>query len=198
MPDHYKALTVYSLPPAATFLRPHQEMLKQVSPDHPALDVMTDLTQVSTLTVDPNVSMEDALQKMIHGGVRLLFVVSSTQAILGVITARDIEGERPIQFIHRTRVRHQEILVRDIMTPADELDVLRLEDVEKSRVGDIVATLKRVGRQHALVMEPSRVGGAKAVRGIFSLTQIGRQLGVVIEPHEVMSTFARIEAVLGS
>jgi len=84
------------------------------------------------------------------------------------------------------------------MTHADDLDVLHLEDVEKARVGDIVVTLKRLGRQHALVMEPSRVSGAKAVRGIFSLTQIGRQLDVVIEPHEVMSTFARIEAVLGS
>lgn len=196
MPNPYKALTIYPLPPAATFLRPHQEMLKQVSLDHPALDVMTDLTQVSTLTVDPNVSMDDALQKMIHGGVRLLFVVSATQAILGVITARDIEGEKPIQFIHRTRVRRQDVLVRDVMTAADELDVLRMEDVEKARVGDVVATLKGVGRQHALVAEQSRASGTQAIRGIFSLTQIGRQLGVVIETHEVMRTFARIEALL--
>ena len=39
------------------------------------------------------------------------------------------------------------------MTPAGFLETIELTDVLQARVGDIVETLKRSGRQHALVIE---------------------------------------------
>jgi CBS domain containing-hemolysin-like protein len=167
-----------------------------VTLNHPAIDVMTDLTQVTTITIEANVTLEDALQKMIHSGVRLLLVTNPQNIVLGVITAKDIQGEKPMKFINRVGVRHQDVLVRDIMTPAEQLDVLRLEEVTRAQVGDIVATLKRVGRQHALVLETQKSGTPCAIRGIFSTTQISRQLGIPLDTLELATTFAEIQEVL--
>jgi hypothetical protein len=113
-----------------------------------------------------------------------------------VITSRDIEGEKPLRFQHEAGVGRSEVLVRDIMTPRDRLDVLQLDDVQRARVGDVVATLRHLGRQHALVVE--RDGARQRVRGLFSTTRIGRQLGTVLEVGETAHTFAEIGAALRS
>jgi hypothetical protein len=67
----------------------------------------------------------------------------------------------------------------------------------------VLETLRRGGRQHALVVEESATAGAPAlrramVRGIFSVSQLARQLGLLLpQAGEVARTFAEIEAALG-
>ena len=39
------------------------------------------------------------------------------------------------------------------MTPARQVEVLALADVEGARVGHVLETLRRGGRQHALVVD---------------------------------------------
>jgi len=74
------------------------------------------------------------------------------------------------------KVAHCEVLVRDVMTPAERLEAVRLETSCPRRSGNVVATLARSGRQHTLVVELNASGAT--VRGIFSLTQIARELGI--------------------
>jgi hypothetical protein len=132
--------------------------------------------------------------------VRALFVVDDQAAVLGIITSTDAMGERPVQIAQQRGIRHNEVLVREVMTRADELEAMTVEDVLRARVGDIVATLKRAGRRHALVVEPGPAEGgtpAYTVRGIFSVSQIARLLGLPPEPgHDVARTFAEIEAAI--
>ena len=80
------------------------------------------------------------------------------------------------------------------MTPRDELEALSLADVAESSVGDIIETLKRTGRQHALVVE--RTSEGRAICGIFSARQIGRQLGMQLNTAGIAYTFAELEAAL--
>ena len=89
-----------------------------------------------------------------------------------------------------------DLQVRDIMTPADEIEVIPLDDVLHARVGDIVMTLKHSHRQHALVVEEVAISGNFVIRGIFSATQIARQLGIALQQHELFQTFAEIERVI--
>jgi hypothetical protein len=108
-------------------------------------------------------------------------------------------SEKPVQFTHQRGIRHDEVMVRDIMTPADRLEAMEFEDVLKARVGDVIATLKLSGRQHALAIEhgPAAVG-ARSIRGMFSLTQIARQLGLPPQAvHDIRRTFVEIEAAMG-
>jgi len=126
--------------------------------------------------------------------------VEAAGIVLGIITSTDVLGERPIQLAHERGARHDEVLVRDVMTPAERLEAMELEDVLRARVGDVIASLRLSGRQHALVIESMQAQpSTRVVRGIFSLTQIARQLGLPPQPaHNIARTFSEIEAAIGA
>ena len=126
---------------------------------------------------------------------RVVNVLGADRRIVGVITATDVLGEKPMTIVAQRGIRRDELLVRDVMTPQERLQALELADVRVARVGHIVATLKSLGRQHALVVQRDAAGRHK-LRGLFSSTQIARQLGVIIPTSETASTFAEIEAQL--
>ena len=167
----------------------------RVKLDSSALDSMTDLRLVTTVTIRADVTIDSANERMKKRGVRLLLVVDESRHVEGVITAADVLGERPMQVVHSRGVHREEVLVRDVMTPHSELHVLQMEDVRVAKVGHVVATLKAAGRQHAIVVDRDEQG-RQMVRGIFSASQIARQLGVVIQTTEVARTFAEIESML--
>ena len=73
--------------------------------------------------------------------------------------------------------------------------MLKIEDVQKAQVGQIVASLKKSRRQHVLVAAEG-ADGKQAVCGLFSITQIARQLGAQVQSFELAHTFAEIEAVI--
>lgn len=160
-----------------------------------AMEVMTDLRYTHAAVTDTGTPMEAANAYMIQRGVRLLLVLDEDKNLCGIITATDILGEKPLRFIQERRVKHNEILVADIMTPLDRLEGVTIEEVQRARVGDIMTSLQDSGRQHELVIE-SDEGGKPVVCGIFSLTQIEKQLGMTIPSLEVARTFTEIEAAL--
>ena len=188
----YEPLPIRELGADAGFRRPTQTAAARVTPESPALDVMTDLTRVAPATIRPRAPLSGANQFMITRGVRLLLVVDEHDLILGVITATDILGERPMQAATARGLRRDDLLVADVMTPAAEVEVLALAEVEASRVGHVLETLRRLGRQHALVAD-----AANMVCGIFSISQIARQLGVSVPTGgSVARTFSEIESAL--
>src|ERR1043166_330214 len=192
---NFTTLPTRLLPSGAGFSEPGQALPERVQVSDPAVLVMTDLKNVSAVLIRPTDSIDEANSRMKQRGVRLLLVVDGGRKVVGLITATDILGEKPMQFGQESGVRNQAILVRDIMTPQDLLEVLNLEDVLAAKVGHIVATLKKAGRQHAVVAETGPAG-QQSVRGLFSASQIARQLGVAIQTTEVATTFAEIEAML--
>jgi len=196
MATQYIPLSMCPLSGPTGLFQPQQDLPEKVELDSPAILTMTDLRQVSAQTVEPNLSIDEALTRMKEGGVRLLFVTNPQAEVLGLITSTDIQGEKPLQFLKETHVRHEEILVRDIMTWSEQMEVMLLEDAMKARVGDIVETLRRCGRRHALVTAREPRTRGLSIRGMFSVTQISRQLGIAIETVEVATTFAELEAAL--
>lgn len=158
----------------------------------PATDVMTDLRHTPAFTIDPDASADTALQKMMHAGVRLLLVVEAG-AVVGLITARDLMGEKPIRAAAERQIPRDAVTVAMCMVPQPQIEVLDYDEVLRSTVEEIVLTLRHSGRQHALVLETD---GGPRVRGIFSATRIGRQLGVDVTPGEIAHTFAEIEKLL--
>ena len=193
MERQFDALPIRELGAGAGFRRPRQNEAARVTPDSPALQVMTDLVRVSPATIRPQAPLAGANQFMITRGVRLLLVVDEEhEKVLGVISAADVLGERALQVAVGRGLRRDELTVADVMTPAAQVEVLALADVERSRVGHVLETLRRAGRHHALVLDAERM-----VRGIFSISQIARQLGVGVPPGgEVARTFSEIEAAL--
>ncbi len=192
----YSALATSPLQKGATFNKPRQELPERVGLENPASAVMTDFKVVTAYTIFPLETIEAARAKMIHRGVRMLLVVDDLNGILGLITASDLTSEKPMQVVQTQGIRHADVMVKDIMTPRERLEVLCMEDVRKARVGDIVHTLKTQGRQHALVVDRGEDRG-QVLRGMFSASQISRQLGATLETAGVAHTFAELGAELG-
>jgi CBS domain-containing protein len=191
MTSTYHVLPVVPMQKGATFVTPKQLVAETVGMDQPALLVMTDFATVTALTILPLESIEVARARMIHHGVRSLLVSDDQHHILGVITANDLSGERPMHIIRTQGIRHADVLVKDIMTPREHLEVICMADLQKAKVGDIVTTLQTQGRQHALVVERG-ADQSQVLRGLFSASQIGRQLGTSIQTVPVARTFAEL------
>lgn len=196
MKREYHPLSAHPLHIGARYHQPGEDP-ERVRIGSPALAVMTDLRQIPAATIDLEAPLDAANRFMIRRGVRLLLVTDDERQVLGLITANDILGEKPVQFALERGIKRQEIRVHDIMTPRERLEVLLHADLVHAEVGHVVATLKHAGRQHALVTDLGEEGKVQAVRGIFSASQIARQLGVAIQTTEVAQTFAEIGAALG-
>jgi CBS-domain-containing membrane protein len=189
----FSALPVLPNIGAIRVCRP-EEGFAGVTLDSPALLVMTDLERVVPAVISPQDSMHQAHALMMRRGVRMLLALEQ-EKLVGIITANDILGEKPVAAAQDRRVRHGELLVADIMTPAERLEAFELRVVQVSRVGHVVASLQHAGRHHALVVQPGH-DGAREVRGLFSLSQIARQLGMPLHLPAAAQSFAEIEAAL--
>lgn len=197
MITEYSALASKPLKTGSSYVRPSQELRQRVKLGDTATDAMTDLSKTSVISVRAATTMNKANAKMIKYGVRSLLVLDEEEQVAGIITANDVLGERPMRFLQQMGGTHADILVNDIMTPQSELEVLDIEEVKKAKIGSIVATLKKMNRQHALVVSVDAAGKQK-VCGIFSATQIGRQLGAQPQSFELARTFAEIEAAIAN
>lgn len=193
MMNEYKSLVVQHLSGSVLIAKPASP--KPVTFDSSALDVMTDLRQIQAAVIAPDITMEIANTYMMQRGVRTLLVMHDDDTVAGIITATDILGEKPMRFIQERGVKHNEILVMNIMTPLELLEAIPLEEVMHARVGNIVANLRESGRLHALAIDSNTIGSPR-ICGIFSWTQIEKQLGVTLQPTNAAHSFAEIESAL--
>ncbi|MCX7240034.1 MAG: CBS domain-containing protein [Burkholderiales bacterium] len=166
-----------------------------VSAESAAILVMTDLARVPPATIEADATLEEANHSMVVRGVRMLLVVDEAHNISGLITTVDMHGEKPLLVAQRRQIKRSELRVADVMIPVAKMDALRIEDVSKASVGNIVASMKSEGRVHAIVVGQD-ADGRQSLLGVFSASQIARQLGVQIHTHEMARTFAEIEAVI--
>jgi len=189
-------MSTFRLSPGISIAQASPWHSKPVTLESPALDVMTDLTQVKAATIGPGQTLQQAEQTMIYQGVRMLFVVSEMPALEGLITSTDLRGERQMSLVHSRHLRFDEMRVADVMTELSMLDAIEFERMAGARVGNLIATLKRVGRNHLLVVQGASAGTPQRIRGVVSRAQIERQLGAPIEMTEIASSFSEVERAL--
>ena len=176
----FRILPSGGLDAGVSYQRPRQSLPERVTMESPAIDVMTDLSRVTAETVSACLSIDEAEQQMIASNIRMLFVTNRANEVIGIVTANDLSGERIMRLVTDSHSARKDLIVRDLMTPQHKVEVLEMSDLTAARVGDIVSTLRRMGRQHALVVDRDPVG-KQSIRGVLSTTQIGRQLGKPIE-----------------
>jgi signal-transduction protein with cAMP-binding, CBS, and nucleotidyltransferase domain len=168
-----------------------------VTLDSPALAVMTDLTRVRAATTHPATTLRQAEQMMIYQGVRMLFVVTAMPSIEGLITTTDLDGDKRMRVVHERNLHYDELVVADVMTGLASLDAVDYERLRTASVGNAIATLQRLGRNHLLVVEAATTRAPRRVRGVVSRSQIERQLGTAIDVTPIASSFSEIERALG-
>jgi CBS domain-containing protein len=119
----------------------------QIGPDSPAIEAMTDFTRVSVVTIEPSATLANANASMIARGVRLLLVRGNdNEQLLGLITARDLLGERPLQLAQGRSIKPSELPVSELMVPAGHIDIVHYREVLHTRVVDVLDAMKAQGR----------------------------------------------------
>jgi CBS domain-containing protein len=194
--DPTSALPTKQLPSGSTIAQARDWQSHRVTLESPALEVMTDLTRVKAATTGPATTLREAEQIMIYQGVRMLFVVSDMPTIEGLVTTTDLHGDQQMRLVQQRNVRYDELCVADVMAGLAMLDAIDYEDMKPATVGNVVATLRRHGRNHLLVVDGPRGESPRRVRGVISRTQIERQLGMPIPVTEVANTFADVVQML--
>lgn len=196
METNFNALPSLQLPSDTELIALSARPSRSVTMSSPALDVMTDLRVIDPVSIVEDASLSEAHRLMVGRAIRLLFVKNDSGQLVGLITANDVLGERPMQRIHQQGKRHSEILVRDVMTPREDLEALSLSEVGHAQVGHLISTMKRSGRQHALVVEKNETTGHHELCGMFSTSQIARRLGISLNFVRVPQTFSEIQHTL--
>jgi len=190
------AMSTFRLEPGVGIAQAAPWQTHPVTLKSPALDVMTDLTLVKAASTHPSTSLRQAEQLMIYQGVRMLFVVSDMPSLEGLITTTDLGGDRAMRIVGERHTRHDDLSVADVMTPLSMLDAIDFERMGTATVGNVIATLKRFGRNHLLVVQGATAQTPQRVRGVISRAQIERQLGAPIDITHIASSFSEIERAL--
>ncbi len=142
----------------------------------PALTVMTDFRERTSVTISAEASIDAALEHMKHTGVRCAFAVEdAAKSVVGMITAYDITSEKPMRLMQSADTPRSEMRVSDLMQPIREWQVVDVRDLERSRVGDLARLFDETHLTHIAVME-SMEGSEPRLRGLLSAAKIRRLL----------------------
>ena len=185
------------LPRDARILQPPRVRADKVASESPALAVMTDLRKMRVITINPETPLNAALMVMINAKVRLLIAIDRAGVIVGLVSAQDVMGEKPLRVANDNRIHRDAVTVQQIMTRSSDVRPLNIGDVEHVSVSDIVMHLIESHKQHALVVERGGESAAFHACGIFSATQIGRQLGEDINVSDGLAqSFSELERLI--
>ncbi|MBU2964539.1 CBS domain-containing protein [Amphritea sp. 2_MG-2023] len=194
MPQEFYPLRLQDNCEVEHLLTPDQKQ-QPFSVTNPAIEVMTDFSAIIPITVTEGVSVDDALERMKSQHVRMLFVITLPGKFVGVISAQDIADNKVILHMQNHGVTRDEVSVGHIMLHKQYLRSLTFDQVNHSRVGDIMLTLKNSGDQHLLVVDETEIG-IKRIRGIISASDVSRKLRVGFDTMYEAKSFAEIEKII--
>ena len=119
-------------------------------------------------------------------GQRFALVLDASDRFVGIVAARDLFGRKSIKAAHDLGVAHGELNVEHLMQPLQQLPIITMGQLQRSRIGDVVATLQKSGRDFLLVQQEGQW-----VALVASLTIVERT-GESVQIHHHASSFAEI------
>ncbi len=167
----------------------------------PASAVMTDLRVAPSVVVPSTEALDDSRRLMQHAGVRMAFVIETGGDVVGLATAADLQGERPMLIAAGRQLAQRELSVADVMTPVAAWSTIDVARLANARVGDIVETFRRAGDRYLIAIELLPEPDAEntprtVVRGVFSASRVERALGHSIDIELRPRSFADLASAL--
>lgn len=188
--QRFKSLPLTSLSVAPSL----PKVQRSARPEDPALALLTDLHHSACVVANHRDGLDATLQLMMRAGVRMVFVSGVDGALVGMVTAEDIQGERPVLRAAVHHVAHHELTLADVMLPVSQWDTVELSAVRTARLGDVAATLHENGLRYLLVTQTKQ--GVTTLRGLFSAARLERALQTAIEPDLHSRSFAELGQAL--
>ncbi len=146
----------------------------------PASCVVTDFAEEQAFTIADDRRADDASIAMFRWGVQTLLTLREDGIISGLLSSENIEGERIQRFLERHPDRAPEdIRVRDLLTPCEELPAIDWERIRSAPVSDLLRIIEASDCGYLLVLEATG-GDSPVLRGLVSRVRLLRQLGPAI------------------
>lgn len=171
----------------------HPEEFGEITLNSPAVSVFTDFKKHMPLVIESDISALQAKYLMQKTHVRLKLAVDRESELLGTISLDQLSDQNLL--IHQTKgLDREDLLVRHLMTPREDIKALEYKELLASTIGDVVETLKKDGVQHFLVIEPNK----HQIRGIISTSDIARRLHIPLDIETKTASFADVFKAIGS
>lgn len=175
MPKSYPALSTFSLKANVGYFHP-TELPEIIHWDDPALQAMVDFKYIKAETISAHDPIDTALMAIKNCQYHTLLVIDHDRKVVGIVSAEDLLGEKPLKVIQEKRLPRAEISVGMVMIPQADLIAIDQENLRHAKVGHIVETL-HANKQHFILIIKSDEKNNHSVRGLFSISQISKQLG---------------------
>ncbi|WP_163831735.1 CBS domain-containing protein [Spartinivicinus ruber] len=161
-------------------------MTKRLRFESPAEEALLRFIQLEAHVMETDTNINTALLIMHNSHDCLKFVVSKNDDILGIITTADLEGRKVLAIANKMNKQRQELTVKDIMVPIEQLGILKYSDICHAKVGNLVKTLQQQGAQHLLVV------AGDAMIGVVSAAYLSRVTDTALNIPEKAQNFSDI------
>lgn len=193
MLDDYRSLKFYEMV-KPTSVVDSDYTSNELNLDTPAISVMKDYRREQAETIQTGTSINIAKRRMAKIDVPMLYVVDRDFELVGVLTSRDLSGEKTVTFMQLEGCTIDDVKVENIMTKKEELHALFVQDVLASRIGDVLQTMHNIGSGFVLVTMLEN--DMPAIRGMISAHYIAKKLGVFFDPMHSAKNFAELAQAL--
>lgn len=184
-----------SLPLSSMNTAPQLPKVQRLAlPHDPALSLLTDLHHSACVVASHRDGLDQTLHLMLRANVRMVFVSGADGELVGMVTAEDLQGERPVLRTSSHLIPHNELTLSDIMIPVRHWDTVELAQVRTARLGDVAETMHQHGLRYLLVVQNKE--GRTTLRGLFSATRLEMAMNTTIEADLHSRSFAELEQVL--
>ncbi|MDO6593537.1 CBS domain-containing protein [Neptuniibacter sp. 1_MG-2023] len=189
---NYNELNTVFLEASDLVMRP--EELTEYTLETPAITILTDFSHVQPLSMELDVSIDDARHMMRKVHVRSVLVIDSDENFKGFLTLADLESRSALSVATTAGIKRQDISIRDVMTPRAQLKAIPLSEIQSAKIGNLLQTLKHEGTPHILVVDTSN----HSIRGVISSSDIARRLNISVDISKRVSSFQEVVGLLAS
>ena len=160
----------------------------------PATSQLTDLRLAPCVTVDQHDGIRATLHVMQRARVRMAFVTGLSGELVGLVTADELQGERPLLRAMADHIGIEELTLDQVMAPLNEWLVVDEWQIEHSRLGNVAATMREHGLRYLLVVQ--RGERSTEISGLISARRLEQVLDIDLDSRLHSRSFAQIEAAL--
>lgn len=160
----------------------------EITFDDPASEVLTDFEKQMPLMLEQSTTVDEARELMRKSHEKLKLVIDSQESFRGVISLSDLLSHKVMSATEKTGLPRRDLSVAHVMTPRSALHAIDIADFTNARVGDVLATMKKYGDQHMLVVDMRQ----RCIRGIASADEIARRMRIPNDISERANSFSDI------
>lgn len=186
MSKHYNALPSVNLD-AKNRYEPLLNFPELLHLEDPATDIMVDFNVIQPPVTHPRETIAGVLSAIKGSAIHVLLVLENNH-VVGLISAEDVLGEKPLRISQERRVSHEQIHVHAVMTPSEHILAIDYKELRAAKIGHVLETFKDQQKHYLLAVETDE-DGAQKIRGVIYIYDIVKRLNkdLVLELREARS-----------